>query len=58
MGYKLELLTPETVKLQGSSKKMLIKIKNGEHVPKLESVEFVLVYCTLVKNGYQHTSKV
>ena len=27
MGYKLELLTPEMMKLLGSSKKMLIEIK-------------------------------
>ena len=32
--------------------------KNGENVPKLEPVEVVLVHCTLVKNDYQHTSKV
>ena len=36
-------------------KKLLIKIKI---VPKLESVEVVLVHCNLVKNDYQHTSKV
>ena len=32
--------------------------KNSENVPKLESVEVVLVHCNLVKNDYQHTSKV
>ena len=32
--------------------------KNGENVSKLESVEVVLVHCNLVKNDYQHTSKV
>ena len=37
---------------------MLIQIKNSENVPKLESVEVVLVHCNLVKNDYQHTSKV
>ena len=31
--------------------------KDGENVPKLESVEVVLVHFNLVKNGYQHTSK-
>ena len=36
---------------------MLIKIKT-EKVPKLESVEVVLVHCNLVKEDYQHTSKV
>ena len=48
-GYKLELLTPETMKLLGSTKNI---------VPKLESVEVVLVDCNLVKNDYQHSSKV
>ena len=37
---------------------MLIQIKNSENVPKLESVEVVLVHCNLVKNDYHHTSKV
>ena len=32
--------------------------KNGENVPKLGSVEVVLVHCNLVKNDYQYTSKV
>ena len=56
--YKLELLTPETMKLLGSSEKVVDKNKNGENVPKLESVEVVLVHCNLVKNDYQHASKV
>ena len=57
-GYKLELLTPETMKLLGSTKKDVDSDKNSENVPKLESVEVVLVHCNLVKNDYQHTSKV
>ena len=57
-GYKLELLTPETMKLLGSTKKDVDKDKDGENVPKLESVEVVLVHCNLVKNDYQHSSKV
>ena len=57
-GYKLELLTPETMKLLGSTKKVVDKDKNGENVPKLEIVEVVLVHCNLVKNDYQHNSKV
>ena len=57
-GYKLELLTAETMKLLGSTKKVVDKDKNGENVPKLEIVEVVLVHCNLVKNDYQHTSKV
>ena len=57
-GQKLELLTPETIKLLGSTKRVVDKDKNGENVPKLEIVEVVLVNCNLVKNDYQHTSKV
>ena len=57
-GYKLELLTLETMKLLGSAKKDVDKDKDGENVPKLESVDVVLVHCSLVKNDYQHTSKV
>ena len=56
--YKLELLTLETMRLLGSTKKDVDKDKNAEIVPKLESVEVVLVHCNLVKNDYQHTSKV
>ena len=46
------------MKLLGSTKKVVDKDKNGENVPKIESVEVVLVHCNLVKNDYQHTSKV
>ena len=46
------------MKLLGSTKKDIDKDKNGENVPKLESVEVVLDHCNLVKNDYQHTSKV
>ena len=56
-GYKLELLTPETMRLSGSTNKVVDKDKNGETVPKLESVEFVLVHCNLVNNNYQQASK-
>ena len=57
-GYKIELLTPETMKLLGSTKKVVDKDKNGQNLPKLEIVEVVLVHCNLVKNDYQHTSQV
>ena len=48
--YKLELLTPETIKLLGNTKKDVDKDKDGENVQKLEHVEVVLVHCNLVKN--------
>ena len=56
-GYELELLTPETMKLLGITKKDVDKDKDGETVPKLESVEIILVHYSLVKKDYQHTSK-
>ena len=37
------------MKLLGSTKKVVDKDKNGENVPKLESVEVILVHCNLVK---------
>ena len=46
------------MKLLGRTKKVVDKDKNGENVHKLESVEVVLVHCNLVKNDYQHASKV
>ena len=56
--YKLELLSPETGKLLGSTKKHADKNKEGEHVPKLELVEVASVHCNLVNNSYQQASKV
>ena len=34
------------------------KDNNGEHVPKLESFETVLIHGNLVNNGYQQVPKV
>ena len=46
------------MKLLGSTNKVIDKDKNSENVPKLYSVEVVLVHCSLVKNDYQQASKV
>ena len=54
----MKLLSTETMKLLGSTKKDVDKDKGGEDVPKLESVEVVLVHCDLVNSSYQQTSKV
>ena len=40
-GSNLEFLSEETMRLLGSSKKEANQDKNGENVPKLESVEVV-----------------
>ena len=52
-GYKLEIQTPETIVLFGSTKRLIDKTKNGENVPNLEVVEVVLVQCNLVEHQYQ-----
>ena len=46
------------MQLLGSSKKLIDKNKNGELLPRLETVEVVLVQCNLVNNTYQQASKV
>ena len=57
-GYYLELSTPETMKLLGSTESKITKDKNGENVPPLEIVEFVLVHCNLVNNDYEQDSRI
>ena len=57
-GCSLELLTPETMKLIGSTKNKITKDKNGENVPHLEITEVVLVHCNIVNNDYQQDSRV
>ena len=54
-GYKLELQMPETMKLFGSTEKLIDKTKNGEKVP---SLEVVLVQYNLLDNQYQQKSEV
>ena len=52
------MLSPEIIKLLGSTKKTVDKDKEREDVTKLESVEVVLMHCNLVNNSYQQASKV
>ena len=47
-GYKLALLT----------KKYIDQSKDGEIVPRLETVEVVLIHCNLVNSSYQQASEV
>ena len=51
--YHLELLTPERLKLLGSTKSKITKDESGENVPHLEITEVVLITCNIVKNDYQ-----
>ena len=57
-GYKLELLSKETMKLLGSTKDIIDTDKNSENVSRLENVEVVLVHCNSVNNAYQQHSRV
>ena len=57
-GYYLEFLTPETMKLLGSTESKITKDKNSENVPRLEIVELVLVHCNLDNNDYQQDSRI
>ena len=56
-GYYLELITPETMKLLGSTENKITKDKNGQNVPHLENVELILLHCSLVTNDYQQNSR-
>ena len=56
--HYLEFLTPETMKLFGSTKSKITKDKNGENVPHLEITEVVLIHCNIVNNDYQQDSRV
>ena len=51
-GCYLELLTPETMKLLGSTKIKITKTGNGENVPDLEITEVVLKHCNVINNYY------
>ena len=56
-GCYLEFLTPETMKLLGSTKSKITKVGNGENVPYLEIIEVVLIHYNVV-NSYQQNSRV
>ena len=51
-GYKLELLSQETMKLLGSTKDIIESDRNSENVSKLENVEVVLVHCRVHREYY------
>ena len=53
-----ELLTPETMKLLGSTKSKITKDKNGENVSHLGITEAALMYYNFINNDYQQDSKV
>ena len=57
-GYSIELLTPETMKLLGSTKNKITDDKNDENIPHLQITEVVLVHCNIVNNDYQQDSRI
>ena len=46
------------MKLLGSTESKITREKNGENVPHLEIVELVLIYCNIVNNNNQQTSRI
>ena len=56
-GYYLELLTPKTMKLTGSTESKITEDENGENVLHLEITEVVLAHFNLVNNDHQQDSR-
>ena len=46
------------MKLLGSSKNKITKVKSGENVPHLEITEVVLLHCNIVNNDYHQDSRI
>ena len=57
-GYYLELLTPERMKLPGSTRSKITKDKNDENVPHLEITEVILVHSNIINNDYQQDLRI
>ena len=57
-GYYLELLTPEIMKLLGSTKSNRTKDTNGENVPYLGITKAALIRWNVVSSSYQMNSRV
>ena len=56
--YSLEIATPETMKLLGSTENKISRDKNGEKGPHLEITEVILVYFNIANNDYQQDLRV
>ena len=54
-GY--QLLTPEKMKFAVSTESKIIKKENGEHVPRLEITEVVLIHCNITNKIYWQNSR-
>ena len=57
-GYYLQLLTPGTMKLLGSTRSKITRNENCENMSHLEITELLLIHCNIVNNDYQQDSRV
>ena len=57
-GYYLQLLTPGTMKLLGSTRSKITRNENCENMSHLEITELLLIHCNIVNNVYQQDSRV
>ena len=55
-GYKLELLTDESMRLLGDGP-ITGTDKNSKNVPELDQVDSVLLHCNIVQNNYLQNSR-
>ena len=58
IGHYLEFLSPETIKLLGSTKSKIAKDEDGGNKPYLEITEVALIHCYVVNNDYQQDSRI
>ena len=56
--YYLKLLTPETMKLLGSTENKINKDKNSENIPHLQITGVVLNHFNIINNDYPQDSRV
>ena len=54
----MQLLTPETIKLLGTTKSKIIKDENVENISRLENTVVALAQYNIVNNDYQLDSRV
>ena len=54
IGYYLELLTAETMKLLRSTTRKITNDENGENVPNLEIAEVAWLQCNKIQESFIH----
>ena len=53
-GYYLKILTPEIIKLLGSTKKKINNGENGKNMSHLQMTEVVLLHCNILSTMIIH----